>query len=172
MAIIGVITIITFTVIVLLGLRLNIMKITQTEDTIEQRIGVRDTSLSYDRLIDLEWEWNRSLNSRLQVELQEASLIARSELPEQPETVVDLLIEIASMYRGDSPFTYARMVALEYYTEQEPIASEIAPFGPLPITDFLEIDVDDQEAQLQNIQESYKEFNQYVDNFMNVKFKQ
>lgn len=160
----GLIITAVFTVIIYVGLKFKVTYKPVTTEEVEHQIGVRDARLTNERIEQAILEWESSYDQR-----SGYSGFAIRELPEGPQTVIELFTEFAKMYRGESPFTFGRSIALQYYSEQEPIASELAPFGMIPIPDiYLE---SDRQSQIQEVQDSYEKFNLYVDQYIIKKYE-
>lgn len=64
------------------------------------------------------------------------------------------------MYRGQEPFTQARIISFEYFSKLEPISKEIEEYGTLPIPDIS--DSDNQDIRAVDIENAYKNFRAYV----------
>ncbi|MDR6726203.1 hypothetical protein J2W91_004709 [Paenibacillus amylolyticus] len=123
-------------------------------------IGDLPETLSYQRLLAAADEWYVAPHGPINPD--DAGKVASNEFPEtQPQSLTELLVEMAAMYRGETPFTKARIVSFEYFSSIEPISIEIEEYGPLPIPDIS--DADNHDIRVVEIENAYKNFKAYVD---------
>ncbi|MEK4435434.1 hypothetical protein [Paenibacillus sp. FSL K6-2862] len=134
----------------------------ETNNTIDYKsIGKLPETLSYKRLLAAADEWYVAPHGPIKPD--DADKIAEIEFPEtQPQSLTELLAEMAAMYRGETPFTQARIVSFEYFSSIDPISNEIKDYGPLPIPEIS--DADNQDIRVVDIENAYKNFKAYVDN--------
>ncbi|MFB8372888.1 MULTISPECIES: hypothetical protein [Paenibacillus] len=126
-----------------------------------QFIGDLPETLSYKRLLAAVDEWYVAPHGPIKPD--DAGKVAEIEFPEtQPQSLTELLAEMAAMYRGETPFTQARIVSFEYFSSIEPISIEIEEYGPLPIPNIS--DADNQDIRVVDIENAYKNFKAYVNN--------
>lgn len=134
----------------------------ETNITIDYKsIGDLPETLSYQRLLAAADEWYVAPHGPIKPD--DAGKVAEMEFPEtQPQSLTELLAEMAAMYRGETPFTQARIVSFGYFSSIEPISTEIEEYGPLPIPDIS--DADNQDIRVVDIENAYKNFKAYVNN--------
>ncbi|MEK5061490.1 hypothetical protein [Paenibacillus sp. FSL H7-0326] len=131
----------------------------------EQTIGDRDIPED-ERL----WEAFKELVGSYTTDGRGAGERALQEFPDTPQTVAELFSEVAKMYRGETPFTYPIFLSLQYYSEEEPLKSELSTLGSLPIPPEFYMP-DNESTKLKEISNSYNTFNEYVDKYISLKFK-
>lgn len=116
--------------------------------------------LSYERLIAIDNEWYAAPHGP--IDPTGAGEIAQLEFAEnKPKSLSELLAEMAAMYQGDTPFTQYRIISFDYFSNSEPILSQISKYGVVPIPNIR--DSDNQDIRINDIQDSYKKFKEYVD---------
>ena len=139
----------------------------KTKDSMDYNaIGDLPKTLSYKRLLTPADEWYVAPHGPINPD--DAGKVAANEFPEiQPQSLTELLVEMAAMYRGETPFTQARIVSFKYFSSVEPISSEIEKYGSLPIPDIS--DADNQDVRVVDIENAYTSFKAYVNNVKGTK---